>query len=124
MLAGAASFCALPCPLVSRQGRLRTLVFPGKTCGFAVDGVGFELVVRCFELRVWCDMAEAAGRPFEKLLRLWVSDIVKVHSAADSSVGQLDVSVGIAQERFFVRRHRALSCGPYTMNDSNQTQAF
>ena len=48
MLAHAASSSALPCPLVSRpvsrQSRLRTLVFPGKTGGFAVEVVGFELV--------------------------------------------------------------------------------
>jgi hypothetical protein len=48
MLAHAASSSALPCPLVSRpvsrQSRLRTLVFPGKTGGFAAEGVGFELV--------------------------------------------------------------------------------
>ena len=47
MLAHAASSSALPCPLVSRpvsrQSRLRTLVFPGKTGGFAVEVVGFEL---------------------------------------------------------------------------------
>jgi hypothetical protein len=47
MLAGAASSSALPCPLVSRpvsrQSRLETLVFPGKTGGFAVEVVGFEL---------------------------------------------------------------------------------
>jgi hypothetical protein len=28
---------------VSRQSRLRTLVLPGKTGGFAAEGVGFEL---------------------------------------------------------------------------------
>ena len=28
---------------VSRQSRLRTLVFPGKTVGFAAEVVGFEL---------------------------------------------------------------------------------
>jgi len=28
---------------MSRQSRLRTLVFPGKTGGFAVEEVGFEL---------------------------------------------------------------------------------
>ena len=47
MLAHAASSSALPCPLVSRpvsrQSRLRTLVFAGKTGGFAAEGVGFEL---------------------------------------------------------------------------------
>ena len=47
MLAHAASSSALPCPLVSRpvsrQSRLGTLVFPGKTGGFAAEGVGFEL---------------------------------------------------------------------------------
>jgi len=47
MLAHAASSSALPRPLVSRpvsrQGRLRTLIFPGKTGGFAVEVVGFEL---------------------------------------------------------------------------------
>jgi hypothetical protein len=47
MLAHAASSSALPWPLVSRpmsrQSRLRTLVFPGKTGGFAAEGVGFEL---------------------------------------------------------------------------------
>jgi hypothetical protein len=41
MPAGAASSCALPWPLVSRpvsrQSRPRTLVFPGKTCGFVVE---------------------------------------------------------------------------------------
>ena len=39
--AGAASSCALPWTLVSRrvsrQSRPRTLVFPGKTCGFVVE---------------------------------------------------------------------------------------
>jgi hypothetical protein len=47
MLAGAASSRALPCPLVSRpvsrQSRLKTLVFTGKTVGFAAEVVGFEL---------------------------------------------------------------------------------
>ena len=28
---------------MSRQSRLKTLVFPGKTGGFATEGVGFEL---------------------------------------------------------------------------------
>ena len=28
---------------MSRQSRLRTLVFPEKTGGFAAEGVGFEL---------------------------------------------------------------------------------
>jgi hypothetical protein len=41
MPAGAASSCALPWPLVSRpvsrQTRPRTLVFPGKICGFVVE---------------------------------------------------------------------------------------
>jgi hypothetical protein len=31
-------------PLVSRQSRLETLIFTGKTDGFAAKGVGFELV--------------------------------------------------------------------------------
>ena len=48
MLAHAASSSALPWYLVSRpvsrQSRLETLVFPGKTGGFAVEVVGFELV--------------------------------------------------------------------------------
>ena len=52
MLAGAAqkikNSSALPWNLVSRpesrQSRLRTLVFPGKTGGFAEEVVGFELV--------------------------------------------------------------------------------
>jgi hypothetical protein len=47
MPAGAASSCALPWTLVSRlvsrQSRLRTLVFPWKTGCFVVEGVGFEL---------------------------------------------------------------------------------
>jgi hypothetical protein len=47
MLAGAASSFALPCPLVSRpvsrQSRLETLFFRGKTGGFTAEGVGFEL---------------------------------------------------------------------------------
>ena len=47
MLAGAASSSALPCPLVSRPvsraSRLKTLVFPGETGGFAAEAVGFEL---------------------------------------------------------------------------------
>ena len=47
MLAGAASSSALPCLLVSRpvsrQSRLRTFVFTGKTCCFVAEGVGFEL---------------------------------------------------------------------------------
>lgn len=41
MPAGAASSCALPCTLVSRpesrQSRLETCVFLGKTCGFVVE---------------------------------------------------------------------------------------
>ena len=49
MLAHAASSRALPCPLVSRQSRLETLVFPGKTSDFAVEVVGFELGARIFE---------------------------------------------------------------------------
>ena len=53
MLAHAASSSALPWYLVSRpvsrQSRLGTLVFPGKTGCFAVEGVGFELGARCFE---------------------------------------------------------------------------
>ena len=48
MLAHAASSSALPwylvSRLVSRQSRLETLVFPGKTSDFAVEVVGFELV--------------------------------------------------------------------------------
>ena len=47
MLAHAESSSALPCPLVSRlvsrQNRLETLVFQGKTGGFAAEVVGFEL---------------------------------------------------------------------------------
>ena len=47
MPAGAASSSALPCPLVSRpvsrQSRLEILDFLGKTCGFVVVLVGFEL---------------------------------------------------------------------------------
>ncbi len=47
MLAHAASSSALPCPLVSRpvsrQSRLQTLVFTGKTGGFVAEVVGFEL---------------------------------------------------------------------------------
>jgi len=38
---------------VSRQSRLGTLVFPGKTCGFVVEVVGFELSDGCFETWVW-----------------------------------------------------------------------
>ena len=53
MLAHAASSSALPWPLVSRlvsrQSRLRTLVFPGKTGGFAAEEVGFELGAPIFE---------------------------------------------------------------------------
>ena len=52
MLAHAASSSALPCPLVSRpvsrQSRLRTLVFPGETGGFAAEVVGFELCAASF----------------------------------------------------------------------------
>jgi len=52
MLAHAASSSALPCPLVSRpvsrQSRLGTLVFPGKTGGFAAEVVGFELSARFY----------------------------------------------------------------------------
>jgi hypothetical protein len=55
MLAHAASSRALPWYLVSRhvsrQSRLRTLVFPGKTGDFAAEGVGFELSDGCFETR-------------------------------------------------------------------------
>ena len=47
MLAHAASSSALPWYLVSRpvsrKSRLRTLVFLGKTSGFAAEVVGFEL---------------------------------------------------------------------------------
>ena len=43
MPAGAASSCALSWNLLSRQSRLRPLVFPGETGGFAAEGVGFEL---------------------------------------------------------------------------------
>ena len=43
---------ALPCPLVSRpvsrKSRPQTSAFPGKKCGFVVEGVGFELSVRGF----------------------------------------------------------------------------
>jgi len=57
MLAHAASSSALPCPLVSRpvsrQSRLGTCVFTGKTGSFAAEGVGFELSDGCFETRVW-----------------------------------------------------------------------
>ena len=57
MLAHAASSSALPwyvvSRLVSRQSRLRTLVFAGKTGGFAAEGVGFELVACIFDARVW-----------------------------------------------------------------------
>ncbi len=53
MLAGAASSSALPCLLVSRpvsrKSRLQTLVFTGKTGGFAAEVVGFELPERCYE---------------------------------------------------------------------------
>ena len=60
MLAGAApdkstTLVRLPWPLVSRlvsrQSRLRTLVFPGKTVGFAAEVVGFELGEGFFEAR-------------------------------------------------------------------------
>jgi hypothetical protein len=55
MLAHAASSSALPWYLVSRpvsrQSRLRALVFPGKTGGFAVEVVGFELFESCFKTR-------------------------------------------------------------------------
>jgi hypothetical protein len=41
MPAGAASSCALPCPLVSRpvsrESRLETSIFSGETCGFVVE---------------------------------------------------------------------------------------
>ena len=47
MLAHAESSSALPCPLVSRlvsrQNRLETLVFQGKTGGFAAERTGTEL---------------------------------------------------------------------------------
>jgi hypothetical protein len=47
MPAGAASSYALPrtlvSRLVSRQSRPKTYVFLWKTCGFVVEGVGFEL---------------------------------------------------------------------------------
>ena len=55
MLAHAASSSALPCPLVSRpvsrKSRLRTLVFAGKTGGFAAEVVGFELGEGFFDAR-------------------------------------------------------------------------
>jgi hypothetical protein len=57
MLAHAASSSALPWTLVSRpvsrQSRLGTLVFPGKTGGFAAEGVGFELGVPSFDAWRW-----------------------------------------------------------------------
>ena len=62
MLAHAASSSALPCPLVSRlvsrQSRLRTSVFAGKSGGFAAEVVGFELGVVIMR---HCFMASAVG---------------------------------------------------------------
>jgi hypothetical protein len=61
MPAGAASSCALPCPLVSRpvsrKSRPQTSVFLGKTCGSVVEVVGFEL--GGYELKLGDD----EGRP-------------------------------------------------------------
>ena len=53
---------------VSRQSRLRTLVFPGKTRGFAAEGVGFELDTRCLETLVLCVQAETAYPLMRKLI--------------------------------------------------------
>ena len=79
MLAHAASSSALPCPLVSRhvsrQSRLRTLVFPGKTGGFAVEVVGFELVGDVFK-REGGDETEEGDRLIQNLARSKASDII------------------------------------------------
>jgi hypothetical protein len=49
MPAGAASSCALSWNLLSRQSRLRTLVFPGETGGFAAERKNRVISVRRFE---------------------------------------------------------------------------
>jgi hypothetical protein len=57
---GALPWLTLSFP-VSRQSRLGTLVFQGKTGGFAVDVVGFELV--------WA-IIEAKGRRMDPVILL------------------------------------------------------
>jgi len=65
------SSSALPCPLVSRpvsrQSRLKTLVFLGETGGFAAEVVGFELSERFFNARGLIDSGESAYQPIQKL---------------------------------------------------------
>ena len=53
--------------LVGRQSRLRTLVFPRKTGGFAADLVGFELGARWFEARGLLESGESAYQLIQKL---------------------------------------------------------
>ena len=71
MLAHAASSRALPCRLVSRASESsespRNLSFQGKTGGFAVEGVGFELGARWFEARGLLESGESAYQPIQKL---------------------------------------------------------
>ncbi len=53
--------------LVGRQSRLRTLVFRGKTGGFAADVLGFELGARWFEARGLLESGESAYQLIQKL---------------------------------------------------------
>jgi hypothetical protein len=76
MLAHAASSSALPWPLVSRpvsrQSRLRTLVFLGKTGGFAAEGVRFELVGDVLK------RAETSYHSIQLLFGSQVTDIIQL----------------------------------------------
>ncbi len=76
MLAHAASSSALPWTLVSRpvsrQSRLRTLVFPGKTGGFAAEVVGFELVGDVLK------RAETSYHSIQLLFGSQVTDIIQL----------------------------------------------
>jgi hypothetical protein len=75
MLAHAASSSALPWYLVSRpvsrQSRLATFVFPGKTGGFAAEGVGFELGGDVLKL------AETSYHSIQLLFGSQVTDIIQ-----------------------------------------------
>ena len=52
---------------VSRQSRFETLVFTGKTVGFAAEVVGFELGARWFEAWGLLESGESAYQPIQKL---------------------------------------------------------
>jgi hypothetical protein len=72
---------------VSRQSRLGTLVFPGKTGCFAVEVVGFELDARCLETRGPCVQAETAYPLMRKLICSRASDIFRLISRRVRMVG-------------------------------------